>query len=137
MGSFKVICENEIQLRFKCYLEEAPITSQAFLAALPFETEFYHAKVSGEEIWTQNGLELHIQQENATVFMNKGEIAIGPVHKRNKVSKCIGIMYGEGKLIDCGNIFGRVYEEDFKFLKELGKKFWLEGKKHLRFEQID
>ena len=33
----------------------------------------------------------------------------------------MGIFYGEGKLLDAGNIFGKVLEEDMSLLKTLGE----------------
>ncbi|MDB5285039.1 MAG: hypothetical protein JWO06_4114 [Bacteroidota bacterium] len=136
MNSFKTITAKGETVRFNLYIGEAPETSQAFLNSLPFSRDFFHAKVSGEEIWTPDGLELSIAQENSTVFIDEGEIVLGPLHKRNKVSKCIGIMYGEGKLLDCGNIFGKVFKEDLPLLKEIGKRFWLSGKERLTFEVL-
>ena len=46
----------------------------------------------------------------------------------------MGIFYGEGKLIDGGNIFGKVFEEDMALLKELGEKIWKQGAQELTFE---
>ena len=136
MNKLKIIDKNNTNIVFQLYWKEAPITARAFWEALPFETTFYHAKISGEEIWTPNGLALDIPQENASVFVEEGEIILGPIHKRNKISKCMGIMYGKGQLLDCGNIFGKVIESDLGKLKELGDKFWKEGKSILRFEHL-
>ena len=48
----------------------------------------------------------------------------------------MGIMYGEGKLLDCGNIFAKVYDEDLNQLKVLGGKLWSEGFQEIAFEKI-
>jgi hypothetical protein len=135
-NGFQLKTANGTTIRFDYYTEVAPVTCKAFHNALPFETDFYHAKVSGEEIWTPNGLELHIAHENSTVFIEEGEIVLGPMHHRNKIPKTIGILYGEGKLLDCGNIFGKVKPEDLEILKKTGNDFWLNGKQNIRFEAI-
>lgn len=135
-AAFSIEINGEPDLHFYLYYREAPLTCTAFMDALPFERNFYHAKLSGEEIWTPHGLGLAIPQENATVFIEEGEIALGPLHSRNKIADCIGIMYGTGKLLDCGNIFGRVQQNHLKALKVLGRRFWLQGENHLRFKKI-
>jgi hypothetical protein len=52
MNSFKIVAEDGQVIRFEYYLEAAPITSAAFDSLLPFERTFVHARISGEEIWT-------------------------------------------------------------------------------------
>jgi len=125
-------------IRFKFYTDAAPLTSVAFAQALPLSKTFFHAKVSGQEIWIDNAPELDIIQENASVFANPGEIVIGPLKPtRNKIATCIGIFYGEGKLLDCGNIFGKIFEEDLPLLKTLGDEIWRHGAQNLTFEKLD
>ena len=129
--------KNQI-IRFQFYTDTAPLTSAAFAKALPFSKRFFHAKISGQEIWIDNAPELDIIQENASVFANPGEIVIGPLRPaRNKIAKCIGIFYGDGKLLDCGNIFGKVFEEDLPLLKTLGDVIWRHGAQDLIFEKMD
>lgn len=71
------------------------------------------------------------------MFIETGEVVIGPkTPSRNKVVRCMGIMYGEGKLLDCGNIFAKVYDEDAEAMKTLGGKFWSDGFQELTFESI-
>lgn len=48
----------------------------------------------------------------------------------------MGIFYGEGKLVDCGNIFGKVVDEDMALLKDLGEKIWMQGEQELQFEKL-
>jgi hypothetical protein len=48
----------------------------------------------------------------------------------------MGIYYGEGRGLDCCNIFARVFDEDLLKLKELGNRIWLKGEQELRFEKL-
>ena len=138
MKGFRIKTKEGESIRFSYYLEDAPVTSAAFAQTLPFTRTFLHARVSGQEIWIDNAPELSIIQENSSVFMVPGEVAIGPVNpKRNKVGKCMGILYGEGHLLDCSNIFARVVDEDVQLLKSLGEKTWKEGVQELLFEALD
>ncbi|PWT70520.1 MAG: hypothetical protein C5B59_20455 [Bacteroidetes bacterium] len=122
-------------IRFNCYTEDAPVTSAAFMSILPFARTFFHARISGQEIWIDNAPELDIIQENASVFTQPGEVVISPISpSRNKIAKCMGIFYGEGKLVDGGNIFGKVVEEDFELLQTLGDRIWRSGAEVLTFE---
>ena len=54
-------------IHFKFYLETAPVTCNAFARLLPFTRTFLHARVSGQEIWTDEPPPLDIIQENATI----------------------------------------------------------------------
>ena len=124
-------------IRFNYYAEAAPITIAAFEKSLPFTRTFLHARVSGQEIWTDKGLALDIIQENASVFTEPGEIVLGPLKPhRAKTSNCIGIYYGEGKGVDCCNIFARVVPDDLAALKILGEQIWKNGWLELTFENI-
>jgi hypothetical protein len=117
-----------VEIRFRLYQREAPATFEALAAMLPLELTLLHARTSGEEIWTADGPSLNIPAENATVNIESGEIGIGPDHPRNKIARCVVISYGQAKLFDYANIFGRVVEEDDDKLKALGNKIWTEGK---------
>jgi Protein of unknown function (DUF3830) len=137
MTNFLIKTEDNLSIRFQFYITDAPVTSEAFAQKLPFSEIFVHARVSGEEIWIDNAPLLDIIQENASVFPEPGEIVIGPARPiRNKIAGCIGIFYGEGRLLDAGNIFGKVIEEDLPLLKTLGEKIWLQGTQKLFFERI-
>ena len=48
----------------------------------------------------------------------------------------MGIYYGEGKGLDCCNIFARVFEEDKDLLKALGDAIWRSGAQVLAFERL-
>lgn len=123
------------KIRFNCFEKDAPVTSAAFMKILPFKRIFFHARVSGQEIWIDNAPELDIIQENVSVFAEPGEIVIAPAKpKRNRIAHCMGIFYGEGKLLDGGNIFGKVVPEDLNLLKTLGDRIWRSGAEELRFE---
>lgn len=138
MQGFQIKTKDGQLIRFAYYLDEAPLTCAAFAVTLPFTRVFLHARVSGQEIWIDNAPELDIIQENASVFVAPGEVAIGPMKpKRNKVGKCIGILYGEGHLLDCSNIFAKVYDEDLIVLKSLGESIWKEGVQELTFEPLN
>lgn len=126
-----VTSRNE-EIKFHFYDSQAPETCMAIKKILPLEIKLFHAKTSGEELWTPEGPELQILQENATVHIEPGEIGIAPVHLRNKISKCLVITYGQAKLFDCANIFGQVIKEDEKILRDLGNKIWLEGAQIVR-----
>ena len=137
MASFILKTSDKQTIRFNLYTEAAPQTVKAFISQLPFTRTFFHARVSGQEIWIDNAPELDIIQENASVFTEPGEIVLGPLKPlRAKTSKCLGIYYGEGKGLDCCNIFGKVAPEDFEKLKQLGDKIWKEGTQEITFELI-
>lgn len=122
-------------IRFNYYTEAAPVTIAAFTKALPFTLTFLHARTSGQEIWADNAHGLDIIQENASVFTMPGEIVLGPLKPvRAKTANCLGIYYGEGKGLDCCNIFGKVMDEDLPLLKMLGEEIWKAGAQQLHFE---
>jgi len=124
-------------IRFKLYNTEAPVTSAAFLTTLPFSRIFFHARISGQEIWIDNSPAIDIIQENASVFTEPGEIVLGPLKPgRVKTAGCIGIYYGEGKGLDSCNIFGKVFEDDMPLLKALGENIWRHGAQELHFELL-
>jgi len=137
MTGFLIRTAADQAIRFRFYSDAAPLTCTAFSETLPFSKTFFHARVSGQEIWIDDAPPLEITQENSSVFAEPGEIVIGPLQpKRNKVAGFMGIFYGEGKLIDAGNIFGKVFDEDLASLKTLGEKIWKQGAQELRFERI-
>ncbi len=124
-------------IRFELYLAEAPITSKAFMELLPIKRTFYHARVSGQEIWFDDLPPLDIIQENASVFVNPGEVVLGPsLPERSKTKNCFGIYYGEGKGLDACNIFAKVVEEDRLKLNDLGNLIWKNGSIELTLEII-
>ena len=134
-NGFLIRTNNNQVIRFRFYIDDAPVTTAAFIKLLPFTRHFLHARVSGQEIWTDHAPWLDIIQENVSVFTTAGEIVIGPSRPpRNKVINCMGIFYGEGKLLDGGNIFGKAAEEDMPLLKTLGEQIWKEGGQSLTFE---
>ena len=138
MNGFLIRTKDNQTIRFRFYNDTAPITSSAFLKVLPFSRIFLHARVSGQEIWIDDAPSLDIIQENSSVFTEPGEIVIGPASPdRNKIVNCMGIFYGEGKLLDAGNIFGKVVEEELKLLKTLGDMIWRNGAQDLRFEKME
>ena len=129
--------ENQI-IRFQFYEREAPKTVDTLIKLLPFSRLFFHARVSGREIWIDDAPLIDVPQENATVFAEPGEIVIGPIQPtRNKITGCIGIFYGEGKLLDCGNIFGKAFEEDMPTLEKLGDDIWRFGARELILESFE
>ncbi|WP_336517810.1 DUF3830 family protein [Pollutibacter soli] len=128
MASFTISLGKDMTIRFACYEEEAPVTSAAFLALLPFTRVFYHARVSGQEIWFDDLPPLDIIQENASVFTKPGEVVLGPSKpERVKTANCLGIYYGEGRGLDAANIFAHVYPEDLRLLQKLGNQIWRHG----------
>lgn len=138
MKGFLIRSKDNQTIRFKFYNDAAPITSAAFLKTLPFSRTFFHARVSGEEIWIDDAPSLNIIQENSSIFAEPGEIVIGPANPaRNKIANCMGIFYGEGRLLDGGNIFGKVVEEDLNLLKTLGDMIWRQGGQELIFEKME
>ena len=138
MYSFIIKTPSNKIIRFKYYFEEAPITCKAFDELLPFTRTFMHARVSGQEIWIDNAPPLDIIQENASVFTIPGEVVYGPLNPaRTKTSNCMGIYYGEGKGLDCCNIFAKVFDEDLHLLKQLGESIWKDGVQELTFEKAE
>ncbi|MBC7885123.1 MAG: DUF3830 family protein [Saprospiraceae bacterium] len=128
ISGFKIITEDNIEIVFAYYPEDAPITCSAFSAILPFTRTFYHARISGQEIWIDDVPPLDIIQENASVFTNSGEVVFGPSKpERTKTANCFGIYYGEGRGLDAANIFAKVVDDDFEKLIDLGNKIWKKG----------
>jgi hypothetical protein len=138
MNGFTIKTHNNIIIRFKYYFDDAPVTSNAFAKLLPFTRNFYHARVSGQEIWIDGAPSLDIIQENASVFTEPGEVVYGPLNpKRAKTSNCMGIYYGEGKGLDCCNIFAKVFDEDIDLFKKLGDDIWKHGTQEITFDKLD
>ena len=138
MNGFILKTSDNTIIRFRFYKEDAPITCDAFLAQLPFTRTFMHARVSGQEIWIDNAPQLDIIQENASVYTEPGEVVFGPLKpKRTRTSNCMGIYYGEGKGLDCCNIFAKVFDEDMELLKKLGDSIWKSGVQEITFENLD
>lgn len=138
MTQFKITATDDIEVKFNLYLEDAPITCKAFVQLLPFTKTFYHARVSGQEIWIDDLTPLHIIQENASVFTQPGEVVLGPATPaRVKTVNCLGIYYGEGKGLDAANIFAKVDDEDAEKLKQLGNQIWRKGEMPLTFSSLD
>ena len=132
MAGFKIITEEMQEIKFKFYHDAAPVTSKAFAGILPFTRIFYHAKVSGQEIWIDDVPPLDIIQENASVFTEPGEVVFGPSKPlRVKTANCLGIYYGNGKGLDASNIFAKVVEADMQKLADLGNSIWKNGSQKL------
>ena len=128
MTGFKIITQDNEEIRFNFYHELAPVTCKAFAEILPFTRIFYHARVSGEEIWIDDVPHLDIIQENASVFTEPGEVVVGPLKPaRSRTANCFGIYYGNGKGLDAANIFARVVDGNRQRLFELGKNVWKNG----------
>ncbi len=137
MTGFQITTSDNQVIRFEFYLDTAPVTSKAFLDILPFTRTFYHARVSGQEIWIDDVPKLDIIQENASVFTEPGEVVFGPTKPtRTKTANFFGIYYGEGKGLDACNIFARVIEGDKQKLVELGSSIWKKGSLELTISAI-
>lgn len=137
MTGFKITTSDNLEIKFELYLDTAPVTSKAFLSILPFTRTFYHARVSGQEIWIDDVPKLDIIQENASVFTEPGEVVFGPTKPiRTKTANCFGIYYGDGKGLDACNIFAKVVESDKQKLVDLGNKIWRTGSQILTLSVI-
>jgi hypothetical protein len=137
MTGFKVTTSDNQEIVFEFYIDTAPVTSKAFMDILPFTRTFYHARVSGQEIWIDNVPKLDIIQENASVYTEVGEVVIGPTKPiRAKTANCFGIYYGEGKGLDACNIFARVIKRDKQKLLDLGNSIWKNGSQELTISAI-
>ena len=137
MSGFIVRTNDNIIIRFSYYQEDAPVTCKAFNSLLPFARIMVHARVSGQEIWTNDPTRLDIIQENASVFTEPGEVVLGPLKPaRTKTASFIGIYYGEGKGVDCANIFARVVPGDMELLQKLGNAIWRNGEQVLTFDVL-
>ena len=134
MKGFEIRTSTNKVIRFEYYLQDAPFTLKAFADILPFTKTFFHARLSGQEIWINNVSPLDIIQENSSVFTEPSEIVIGP-SKPNivKASNCLGIYYCEGRGVDACNILAKVIDEDVKKFFELGDSIWRNGSKELTY----
>jgi hypothetical protein len=138
MTGFIITTADKQEIRFECYLDNAPVTSKAFAGILPFTRTFHHARVSGQEIWIDDVPQLDIIQENASIFTEPGEVVFGPARpKRTKTANCFGIYYGEGKGLDACNIFAKVVESDKQKLMDLGISIWKNGSQDLTISALD
>ena len=124
-------------IKFRLYVDEAPVTVAAFCAALPITVTMMHARVSGEEIWSPDGPKLDIIQENASTFAVPGEMVMGPLRPaRVKTAGCVGIYYGAGRGLDAANIFAKVVPEDADALWKLGDDIWRSGPKEVVLDNV-
>ncbi len=138
MTGFKVTTSDNQEIKFEFYFDTAPMTSMAFIEILPFTGTFYHARVSGQEIWIDNVPQLDIIQENASVFTEPGEVVFGMTKPiRTKTANCFGIYYGVSKGLDACNIFARVIESDQQKLVALGNSIWKNGSQELNISVIE
>jgi hypothetical protein len=139
MKGFKIEATGTNQeINFGFYFQDAPVTSKAFAQVLPFTRMFFHARVSGQEIWIDNVPPVDIIQENASVFTQAGEVVIGPSKPTmTKTANCFGIYYGEGRGLDACNIFAKVIDTDRQKLFDLGNKIWRYGSLELTFSLIE
>jgi hypothetical protein len=137
MKGFQLRTRENVLIRFHYYSDWAPKTAAAFHQQLPFSVVLFHARVSGQEIWSDAAPALDTPQENASVFTEPGEVVISPYGlPRNKTAGCFGIYYGEGRGLDACNIFAAVFPEDLPLLKQLGEDIWKKGERELLFEVI-
>lgn len=138
MRGFCITTKDGIKISFAYYMDEAPLSAEAFDQILPFSIGFYHARTSGQEFWVANAFTFDVPQENASVFTEPGEVVLGPMKpsRAKAMNGSIGVYYGEGKGLDAANIFARVLQEDADALKQLGEKVWKEGVQELRFERL-
>jgi hypothetical protein len=135
MQGFTINAAGQSPIRFIFYTETAPATCQAFSGLLPFVRTLFHARLSGQEIWTDDPPRLDIPQENASVFTEPGEVVFGPSKPaRTKTANCMGIYYGEGRGLDACNIFAKVVDEDLQLLALLGESIWKNGGREILFE---
>ena len=138
MTGFKITTSNNQEIKFELYLDATPMTSKAFVALLPFTKTFYHARVSGQEIWIDDVPQLDIIQENASIFTEPGEVVLGPSKPtRTRTANCFGIYYGDGKGLDACNIFAKVIESDRQKLIDLGNSIWKNGAQELTISAIE
>jgi hypothetical protein len=132
MLGFKISTKDNQEIKFEFYFDSAPVTSKAFIDILPFTRTFFHARLSGQEIWIDNVPQLDIIQENASIFTDPGEVVFGPTKPiRTKTANCFGIYYGEGRGLDACNIFAKVIDRDKQKLEDLGINIWKNGSQEL------
>jgi hypothetical protein len=138
MTGFKITTSDKQEIKFELFIDTAPVTSKAFLSILPFTRTFYHARVSGQEIWIDDVPKLDIIQENASVFTEPGEVVFRPTNPvRAKTANCFGIYYGDGKGLDACNIFAKVIDSDKQKLMDLGNNIWKNGSQELTVEVFE
>lgn len=135
---FRIITKDHQEIKFEYYLDAAPVTCDVFEQILPFTRTFYHARVSGQEIWIDNVPPLDIIQENASVFTETGEVVFGPSKPvRTRTANCFGIYYGHGRGLDAANIFAKVAATDLEKLQKLGDHIWRNGAQELLVTNLD
>jgi hypothetical protein len=138
MIGFSIQTQEGVTIRFRFYNDAAPITCAAFAKQLPFTKTLMHARVSGQEVWTDDAPKLDIAQENASVFTTPGEVVIGPMKpERVKTSGAMGIYYGEGRGMDSCNIFAVVFDEDKTLLEAFGTSIWKQGEQTTLFSGLE
>ncbi len=135
---FNIRNKSGVQIRFRYYLKEAPESCCAFDSILPLKRIFYHARVSGQDIWFDNLPDLNIIRENASVFTVPDEAVLSPSHpKRTRTANCFGIYYGEGRGLDACNIFASVFDEDREKLTLPGDEIWKNGAMEIIMERFN
>jgi len=138
MLAFKITTFDNKEIVFNFYFGTAPVTCKAFIELLPFTRTFFHARLSGQEIWIDNVPQLDIIQENASIFTDPGEVVFGPAKPiRTKTANCFGIYYGEGRGLDACNIFAKVIDRDREKLVDLGISIWKNGSQELTISLIE
>ena len=79
MTGFKLVTKDGVEIHFKFYLDEAPVTCKAFHEDPSFHQGVLSCPCLGHgdsESTTYRALD--IIQENASVFAEPGEVVVGP-----------------------------------------------------------
>jgi hypothetical protein len=112
--------------------EQAPETCERVVAQLPIESELRHSRWCGREINTSLSIDSEIPRENQTAHTSRGDVVYWRdwVMPEGQTVEALAVYYGpeftrgpQGPLRV--NRFGRVPEEYWEDLTEVGERIWL------------
>src|SRR5688572_21261613 len=101
MASFSINLDNDMTIRFQCYVEDAPVTSTAFLSFMPLAKMFSPVLVTGLALWFDDRPPVDLIQEDASLFPKPGDVVSGPsIPSRPLRGRCFRIGSGACKGLD-------------------------------------
>jgi len=92
MTGFKIVTKEGTEISFHFYLDDAPVTSTGFQHILPFTRKFYHARVSGQEIWIDDVPSLDLSRKMPLYSQNQ-EKSLSALRRRPGLKRQIALGY--------------------------------------------